>query len=168
MSFLDQIKHAFHPVEQAVHNFNPDHVAQAILDEIERPIKDKLPNHLSLGEAIKVIEIAKPDAIDIDLFVGFGVEIGVELELEFDIGVTWEDPVSVVGDLVQIVENPPETVHQLCDRLWTIVPSEIRVYERMQAVLGEQAQLRWYGPDVMERVTAYIGYRGWLDKKLRP
>ena len=135
---------------------------------MEKPVKAKLPGHLSLGEAAKIIEIAKPDAIDVDIFVGFGVELGVELELEFDLGVTWEDPVSKIGGIVQMVESPPETVHQLCDRLWGIVPSEVRVYERLQAVVGEQGQVRWYGPDVMERVTAYIGYRGWLEKRLRP
>ena len=168
MSFLDQIRHAFHPVEQAVSNFNADHVAQAILQELEKPVKERLPGHLSIGEAAKVIAIAKPDAIDVDLFVGFGLELGIELELEFDIGVTWENPAGIVTSLVELIETPPETVHQLCDRLWGIVPAEVRMYERLQAVIGEQAQIRWYGPDVMERVTAYIGYRGWLDKKLRP
>ena len=152
----------------AINDFNPDHVAHAILEELEKPVKSRLPGHLSLGEAADIISIAKPDAIDVDIFVGFGVELGVELELEFDLGVTWEDPVSKIGGIVQMVESPPETVHQLCDRLWGIVPSEVRVYERLQAVVGEQGQVRWYGPDVMERVTAYIGYRGWLEKRLRP
>ena len=168
MSFLDKIKHAFEPVSHEIQNFNPDHVAHAILEEIENPIRAKLPGHLSLGEAAKVIEIAKPSAIDVDIFVGFGLELGVELELEFDLGVTWENPDQVIGGIIQMVENPPETVHQLCDRLWSIVPSEVRLYERLQTVVGEQVQVRWYGEDVMERLTAYIGYRGWLEKKLRP
>ena len=168
MNIFNQIKHAFQPVAHEIEHFNPEHAAQAILNAIENPIKSKLPGHLSLGEAAKVVEIAKPDAIDVDLFVGFGVDLGVELNMEFDLGVTWEDPVSKIGNIVDMVENPPETVHQLCDKLWGVVPSEVRVYERLQAVIGEQGQVRWYGPDVMERVTAYIGYRGWLDKKLRP
>ena len=59
-------------------------------------------------------------------------------------------------------------VHQLCDALWGIVPSEVRVYERLQAVVGEQGQIRWYGENVMQRVVKYIGHRGWLEKRLRP
>ena len=168
MSIFDKIKHAFEPVEHAVEHFSPDHAAQAILDAIEEPVKKRLPGHLSLHEVKDVVEVAKPDAIDVDLFVGFGVELGVELDMEFDLGVTWEDPVSKIENIVDMVENPPATVHQLCDKLWGVVPSEVRVYERLQAVVGEQAQVRWYGPDVMERLVAYIGHRGWLDKKLRP
>ena len=168
MSIFDNIKHAFAPVAHEIHDFNPEHAAQAILHAIENPVKSRLPGHLSLGEASKVIEIAQPSAIDVDIFVGFGVELGVELELEFDLGVTWENPVQVVGGIVEMVENPPETVHQLCDRLWGIVPTEVRVYERLQAVIGEQGQVRWYGNDVMQRLVNYITYRGWMEKKLRP
>ena len=168
MSIFDKIQHAFEPVAHQVQNFNPAHAAQAIREAIEAPVKSRLPGHLSLGEAKDVIEIAQPSAIDVDLFVGFGLELGVELELEFDLGVTWENPVQVIGGIVGLVESPPETVHQLCDRLWTIVPAEVRVYERLQAVIGEQAQVRWYGDDVMQRVVEYIGHRGWLEKRLRP
>ena len=168
MSVFDKIKHAFEPVAHEVSSFNPQHAADAIREAIEQPVKSRLPGHLSLGEAKKVIEIAQPSAIDVDLFVGFGLELGVELELEFDLGVTWENPVQVVSSIAGLVEQPPETVHQLCDRLWGVVPAEVRVYERLQAVVGEQAQVRWYGDDVMERLVAYIGYRGWLEKRLRP
>ena len=168
MSIFDKIKHAFQPVADEIQHFNPEHVAQTIVEAIEEPIKSKIPNHLSLGEAAKIVEIAQPSAIDVDLFVGFGVELGVELELEFDLGVTWEDPVQVIGGIVDLIEHPPETVHQLCDRLWSVKPSEVRIYERAQAVVGEQVQVRWYGDDVMERLVAYIGYKGWLEKRLRP
>lgn len=168
MSIFDKLKHAFEPVAHAVPHFDAASVAREIENAIEKPIKAKLPGHISLHEVKDIVNIARPDAIDVDLFVGFGLELGVELELEFDMGVTWEDPVSVVEGIVELVESPPHTVHQLCDRLWGIVPAEVRIYERLQAVVGEQGQVRWYGPDVMERVVTYIGHRGWLDKSLRP
>ena len=107
MSVFDKIKHAFEPVGHAVENFDPHHAAETIVHAIEQPVRSKLPGHLSLGEAAKVIEIAQPSAIDVDIFVGFGVELGVELEIEFDLGVTWENPVQVVGGIVQLVEQPP-------------------------------------------------------------
>lgn len=168
MSLFDNIKHAFQPVAKEIEHFNPQHAADAIRQAIISPVRNKLPGHLSLHEVEDVVNIACPDAIDVDLFVGFGVDLGVELQLEFDMGITWEDPISKVGNIVKLVESPPETVHQLCDRLWGIVPSEVRVYEKLQAVVGEQGQVRWYGEDVMQRVVNYIGHRGWLEKKLRP
>ena len=172
MSIFNKIRDAFHPVEQALqsagHELEPGHIAQVLTDAIENPIRQRIPNHLSLGEAAEIISIAQPDAVDLDLFVGFGVELGVELEMEFDIGITIEDPARCVGNIVDLIENPPETVHQLCDKLWGIVPSEVRVYERLQAVVGEQVQVRWTGENVMERVVQYIGKRGWLEKRLRP
>ena len=168
MSIFNKIKHAFAPVAREIHDFNPDHVADAIKNAIEQPVRSRLPGHLSLGEAAKIISIAQPDAIDVDLFVGFGLELGVELELEFDLGVTWENPVQIISSIEHMVESPPETVHQLCDRLWQMVPAEVRVYEKLQAVIGEQAQVRWYGNNVMGRVVKYITYRGWLEKRLRP
>ena len=168
MSVFDKIKHAFQPIAHEIEHFNPDHVAEALKEAIEQPVRKKLPGHLSLGQAADIISIAKPDAIDVDVFVGFGLELGVELELEFDMGVTWEKPDQVVGGIVHLVEDPPHTVHQLCDRLWGIVPAEVRVYERLQAVVGEQGQVRWYGDDVMERVVSYISHRGWMEKSLRP
>lgn len=170
MSIFTQIAQAFHPVQKAVekagHPFNPQHVADLLKEAIEAPVKSRLPGHLSLREVEDVVSVARPDAIDVDVFVGFGLELGVELELEFDMGVTWEDPVSKIENIVKLVEDPPATVHQLCDRLWGIVPSEVRVYERLQAVVGEQGQVRWYGDDVMQRVVSYIGHRGWLEKRL--
>lgn len=172
MSIFDRIAHAFKPVEKVVHQageqFNPHHVADAIRQAIEEPVKKRLPGHLSLHEVKDVVNLARPDAIDVDIFVGFGLSLGVELELEFDLGVTWEDPVAKIDAIVDMVENPPETVHQLLDRLWSITPSEIRVYQRLQAVVGEQGMIRWYGDKVEERVVQYIGHRGWLEKKLRP
>ena len=168
MSIFDKIAHAFQPVADEIKHFDPKHVAQTIVEAIEAPVRDKIPGHLSLGEAAQVVAIAQPSAIDVDLFVGFGVELGIELELEFDLGVTWENPADVIGSIVDIIEHPPETVHQLCDKLWGVKPSEIRVYERAQAVVGEQVQVRWYGDDVMERLVEYLGQRGWLEKKLRP
>ena len=168
MSFLSSIRNAFQPIGDEIQHFNPPRAAEAIVHAIEKPIRSKIPGHLSLGEAAKVVEIAQPSAIDVDLFVGFGVELGIELELEFDLGVTWENPAAVIGGIVHLVENPPATVHALCDTLWGVKPSEIRVYERAQAVVGEQVQVRWYGDDVMERLVKYLDQRGWLEKKLRP
>lgn len=174
MSIFDKLKHAFHPVEQAVQHFSPDQVAHAIengvkklIEEAQNEAKKALPGHVSVADAVDIIKIAKPDAIDVDLFVGFGLELGVELDLEFDLGVTWEDPIQVVDDLVATIENPPRTVHQLLDRLWHFVPAEIRVYERLQAVIGEQGQIRWNGQDVIQRVAAYCTHKGWMEKKLR-
>ena len=172
MSIFDKFKHdiqqAFHPVEQAVQQFDSHHVAEVLTSAIAEPVRAKLPGHLSLHEAAELVALARPSSIDCDLFVGFGLSLGVELELEFAVGVTWDNPEEVIGGIVGIVENPPERVHGLLDQLWAIKPAEIRVYERLQAVVGEQVQLRWNGDDVMERVVEYIGKRGWLEHKLRP
>ena len=128
-----------------------------------------LPGHLSLHEVEEVVNVGRPDAIDVDLFVGLGFDVIVELNLEFSIGVTWENPVDKLADIVSLVENPPATVHELLDRLWgDLQPSEIRVSERLQAIVGEQGCVKWQGDKVEERVVNYIGHRGWLDKKLRP
>ena len=168
MSIFDKIKHAFAPVAREIHDFNPQHVVDGIEHAIEAKIRGRLPNHLSLHEAVEVVKIAQPDRIDIDVFVGFGVELGIELDMEFDVGVSIEEPVRVIGAIVDLVENPPETTHQLLDRLWTIIPSEVRVYERLQAIVGEQVQVAWTGEGVMDRVCTYVNRRGWLEKRLRP
>ena len=168
MSIFDKIKEAFHPVEQAVHGFSAEAVAKELADAIEKPIRDKLPGHLSLHEVVEVVKIAEPSAVECDIFAGFGISLGIELELEFDVGITIEHPAAKIEALVELVENPPETTHQLLDRLWSIAPSEVRVSERLQAIIGEQVAVKWYGDDVLERVVQYIAAKGWLEKRLRP
>ena len=179
MSIFNQISHAFHPVQQVVHDaghtFDPNQISHLIeqgvrqvVNEAAKRAKDKLPGHLSLHESVEYIRLSEPSFIDIDLFAGFGVDVGIELNLEFGMGATFGKPVELIEGIVDIVEHPPVTVHQLCDKLWTVVPKEIRVYEKLQAVVGEQGSVKWDGDDVMERVVKYIGKRGWLEKKLRP
>ena len=130
MSIFDSIKHAFQPVAREIKDFNPAHVVQGIQQAIENPIRSRIPGHLSISDAVETVRIAEPDAIDVDLFAGFGVELGVELDMEFDMGITIENPVEKISALEAIIETPPETVHQLCDHLWGLVPSEVRVYEK--------------------------------------
>ena len=169
---FDDLRHAFEPI---AHQVDPRRIESAIesgvrqvVDEARNAARRRLPGHISLPDAPDIIKIAKPDAIDVDIFAGFGVDLGVELELEFDMGVTWEQPEKAIGGIVSLIEQPPETVHQLCDRLWAIVPTEVRVYERLQAVVGEQGQVRWFGDKVLERLVAYITHRGWLERRIRP
>ena len=175
MSIFDKLKHAFHPVEQAVEHFSPDEIVHHLEDgvrhivtEMTNDVRNKLPDHHALAQAVEVIEIARPTAIDIDLFAGFGVDLGVELQMEFGMGITVTHPETAVANLIDLANNPPDTVHRLCDKLWGIKPSEVRVYEKLQAVVGEQIMIKWDGDEVLERVVEYIGKRGWLEKKLRP
>ena len=168
MTIFDKLKHAFQPVGEAVHGFDPEHVAHIFEEELVKPVKRKLPDHLSFGDVKEVLEVAKPDAIDVDIFASFGVEVGIEFEIKFGMGITIERPTDKIGAIEGIIESPPETVHQLCDHLWGLVPSEVRVYEELAASIGEQGMIRWNGEDVMTRVVEYITDRGWMEKRLRP
>ena len=172
MSIFNQIAHAFQPVkhvvEQAGHEFDPQHVADLLKQAIVTPIKSRIDGHAIIHEVVEGLKLAEPSAVDIDLFASIGVELGVELELEFDMGITVEQPRQHIEALAQIINNPPATVHQLCDRLWGIVPTEVRTYERFQVVFGGQVQERWYGEDVMQRVVNFLDKEGLLEKSLRP
>ena len=172
MSIFNKIAHAFKPVGHAIEEFNPEHAAKAIEEALEealvKPVKAKLPDHLSFGDVQEILTVAKPDYIDVDVFVGFGVEIGIEFEIKFGMGITIADPVGKIEAIENIIEHPPATVHQLCDHLWSLAPDEVRVYEELAASIGEQGMLRWSGEGVMTRVVEYITDRGWMEHRLRP
>ena len=179
MGFFDKLKDAFsgvkHVVEEAGHELNPDHVIEVLEQGVESTFKKlrsevlkKLPGHLSLHEAVDIIKATEPSQIDLDVFAGFGVDIGIELNLQFDMGITVNQPAEKIEALVDIIEHPPATVHALCDKLWGIVPDEVRIGEQLQAIVGESGVCKWEGEDVMQRVTEYIGRRGWLEHSLRP
>ena len=168
MSIFDKLKHAFAPVEHAVEHFHAGDAAHAIENALINPVRKRIPGHLSFHEAHDAIMVARPDLIKIDVFAGFGIELGVELELEFGMGIAVRDPFKKYEPIRKMIEDPPPTVHNLCDRLWAIVPEEVHVWEELQAVVGEHGEFVWIGEGVMERVVEYIGHRGWLEKRLRP
>ena len=172
MSIFDQIHDAFRPVqhvvEQAGHEFDPQHVADLIKQAIVNPVRGKIDGHALVQDIVDSLELAQPSAVKIDLFASIEVALGIELSLEFDFGITVEQPAQKIGALKDLIEHPPETVHQACDKLWNIVPTEIRMYQKGQAVFGIAVEEDWFGEDVMQHVTQFLGKRGWLDHKLRP
>ena len=172
MSIFNKIADAFKPVqhvvEQAGHEFDPHHIADLIQDAILNPVKSRIDGHALIQEAVDSLEVAQPSAVKIDLFASIGVALGVELQLEFDFGITVEQPAQKIAALKDLVEHPPETVHQACDKLWGIVPTEIRMFQKGQAVFGIQVEEDWYGEDVMTHVVQFLDKRGWLEKSLRP
>ena len=172
MSIFDKLKHdlehAFHPVTQVAHDFNPSHVADAFEHLFVDKVKKTLPGHVTIAGGKDTIRIAQPSAIAIDVFASIEVALGVDLGLEFGMGIVVRKPLEKLDALIHIEDSPPETVHQLCDQLWSVLPSEIHIYGQVQAVAGVRADISWDEDDVMQHLVEYLGHKGWLEKRLRP
>ena len=172
MSIFTKIEEALHPIQKiaqdAGHTFDPKHLADLLKQAIVQPIKGKIDGHAIVQDVLDTLEVAQPSAIKVDLFASIEVALGIDLSLEFGMGITIEQPVDKIGNLTDLIEHPPATVHQLCDKLWGIVPTEIRMYEKGQAVFGIAVEEDWFGEDVMTHVVQFLDKRGWLEHKLRP